>query len=238
MREGATNAMKGLAAAQARPNILAAILTLEAPHWGASDRWEKSVAVRFEADYRVIRLLDSLIQEAVMPLASLRHCAVIIVLTLMGAAATPGQAAVEYGTLTSNTAGVAVSVKPPISSVGPPGRASSAGSTATSISALTPEAIARTNRQFFQGHSGPDAAQISLHSVPDHAQAWIDGKFVGPTPLDLKLAPGHHRLLVRATNMQDSMREFDLAAKQTQPIDLTLKSGYQSQIIIHWASQK
>ncbi len=174
-------------------------------------------------------------------LPTLRHCAVIIVFTLLGAAATHGQAAVEVGTLTSTTAGAAASVKPPIPKLGLPGTSSTAGpgatSTSPSVSAVTPEAIANTNRQFFQSHSGPDAAQISLRTVPDHANAWIDGKFVGPTPLDLKLAPGHHRVLVRATNMQESMREFDLAAKQTQPIDLTLKSGYQSEVIIHWPSK-
>jgi len=176
-----------------------------------------------------------------MSLPTLRHCAVIIVFTLMGASATHGQVLVEYGTLTSNSAGVAASVKPPMPRKGLPGSASSAGSSATSssasVSAVTPEETAKTNRQFFQGHSGPDAAQISLHTVPDHAGAWIDGKFIGRTPLDLKLAPGHHRVLVRATNMQEFMREFDLAAKQTQPIDVTLKSGYQSEIIIHWPSK-
>jgi hypothetical protein len=74
--------------------------------------------------------------------------------------------------------------------------------------------------------------------VPDHAQAWIDGRFVGPTPLDMKLAPGHHRLLVRAPNMQESVQDFDLAAKQAQSIDLPLKSSSQNQVIVHWPSQK
>ena len=79
---------------------------------------------------------------------------------------------------------------------------------------------------------------MSLRTTPVLAQAWIDGKFVGPAPLDLKLAPGHHRLLVRAPNMQDSAQEFDLAAKQAQPIDLALKPSAQSTVVLHWPSQK
>jgi hypothetical protein len=38
--------------------------------------------------------------------------------------------------------------------------------------------------------------------------------------------------------MQESMREFDLAAKQTQSIDLPLKSAYQGQVNIHWSPQQ
>jgi hypothetical protein len=183
-----------------------------------------------------------LIKEVVMSLRTLCHFAATIVLTLMGAAAMHGQAGVEYGTMTSGSAGVAASVKPPIPNAGLPGSAPSAvpsaSSSPTYIPAGTAEAAAKTSRQLFQDHSGPGAAQVSLHTVPNQAQAWIDGKFVGATPLDLKLAPGHHRVLVRAPNMQESMREFDLAAKQTQSIDLPLKSAYQDQVNIHWSPQQ
>jgi hypothetical protein len=172
----------------------------------------------------------------------LRKCAVVVPLALIGTAALYGQSAVEYGNLASGTAGAALSAKPIVPAMGLPGGASSpaagARSSSRSNAAASPEAVAKANRQFFQSHAGPDAAQISLHTIPDHAQAWIDGKFVGPTPFDLKLAPGHHRVLVRATNMQESTQEFDLTAKQTQAIEVTLKSGYQNQVIIQWPSQK
>jgi hypothetical protein len=173
----------------------------------------------------------------------LRHCAATIIFTLAGSAAIAGQSGVEYGTvMSSNSVGVAASVKPPMPRTGLPDSLSSAGPSATSSSTFLPagtaEAAAKTNRQFFQDHSGPDAAQVSLHTVPDHAEAWIDGKFVGITPLELKLAPGHHRVLVHLPNMQEFVREFDLASKQTQPIDLTLKSLYQSQVNIRRPPQK
>ena len=177
-----------------------------------------------------------------MFLCTLRHSAALFVLIFTGAVVMHGQSAVEYGIMTGNSAGVTTALRPPVPNMRLPENTSSAGPGAASSSAGVPggtaESAAKTNRQFFQSHSGANAAQIALHTVPDHAQAWIDGKFVGPTPLDMKLAPGHHQVLVRAPNMHESVREFDLAAKQTQSIDLPLKSSYQNQVILHWPSQK
>src|ERR1700693_1363196 len=172
----------------------------------------------------------------------LRHCAVLSLLIFTAAVAMHGQAAADYGLATGNSAGMTSILRPPVPNRGLPESTSNPGSGPASSSAGVPggtaEAAAKTNRQFFQNHSGPDAAQIAVHTVPDHAQAWIDGKFVGPTPLDLKLTPGHHQVLVRAPNMQQVTRDFDLTAKQTQSIDLPMKSSYQNQVIIHWPSQK
>jgi hypothetical protein len=177
-----------------------------------------------------------------MSLRTLRQCAVLFVLTFTGAVAMHAQSAVEYGIMTGNSAGVTTALKPPVPNMGLPestsGTGPGAASSSAGVSGGTAESAAKTNRQFFQSHSGANAAQIAVHTVPDHAQAWIDGKFVGPTPLDMKLAPGHHQVLVRAPNMHESEREFDLAAKQTQSIDLPLKSSYQNQVVIHWPSQK
>jgi hypothetical protein len=173
----------------------------------------------------------------------LRHCGVLFVLTCFsGAVAMHAQSAVEYGILTGNSAAAATaSARPaiPIPNLAIPGSPASSGpvARAAGVPAGTAEEAAKTNRQFFQGHSGPNAAQVAVHTLPDHADTWIDGRFVGPAPLDLKLAPGHHQLLVRAPTMQESVRDFDLAAKQTQSIDLALKSSYQNQVVIHWPSQ-
>lgn len=180
--------------------------------------------------------------EVLMPQRALRHCVAAIVLVLTGAAAMHGQAAAEYGVITANSAGAAASVKPAIPNITLPGNSSSAGPAAPSSTAavpvITPEEAARTNRDFFQSHSGANAGRISLRTAPVPAQAWIDSRFVGPTPLDLKLAPGHHRVLVRAPNMQESAQEFDLAAKQSQPIDFSLKASAQSTVVLHWPTQK
>jgi PEGA domain len=183
-----------------------------------------------------------LIQEVAMTLRILCQCAATIVFTLIGASALRGQSVVEYGTATSNTAGTASSVKPLKPQMGHRDSGWKPDPVPTSnypsAPAISAEEAAKTNRQFFQDHSGPDAAQISLHTEPDHARVWIDYKLVGSTPLDLKLAPGHHRISVFAPYTQESVREVELAAKQKQHIDFSLKPEYQSQVTIHWTPQK
>jgi PEGA domain-containing protein len=182
-----------------------------------------------------------LLLEVNMSLRIVRNSTALFVLILSGTAFMYGQSAAEYGVMTGNLGGGAVSGKPlvPFPNITTPANPASAGTApASGAPAGTPEEAAKANRQYFQTHSGADAAQIAVHTVPDHAQAWIDGRFVGPTPLDMKLAPGHHRLLVRAPNMQESVQDFDLAAKQAQSIDLPLKSSSQNQVIVHWPSQK
>jgi hypothetical protein len=146
--------------------------------------------------------------------------------------------------MTSNSAGAAASARIQMPTMNLPSSAPSAGSSPSApadpayISGPTPDQIAKSDRQFFIDHSGPDAAQISLRALPDRAYVWIDAKFVGPTPLDLKLSPGHHQVLVRAPNMRDSIQDTDLAAKQILPISVALEPAYQSQVTIHWPSPK
>ena len=174
-----------------------------------------------------------------MRLRIVRHSVALFILIIMGSVAMHGQAAAEYGMATANSAGITTALKPPVPNMGLPETTSNAGpGAAAGVPGGTAESAAQTNRQSFQSHSGPNAAQVAVHTVPDHAQAWIDGKYLGPTPLDLKLAPGHHQVLVRAPNMHESVRELDLTAKQTQSIDLPMKSSYQNQVVIHWPSQK
>lgn len=172
----------------------------------------------------------------------LRYFAAFCVLIFVGAAGMRAQSAAEYGMMTGNSAAAGASARPliPMPNFNIPGGSSSAGAASgpAGVPGGTAESAAKTNLQFFQSHSGPDAATVAVHTTPDHASAWIDGKFVGPAPLDLKLAPGHHRVLVRAPNMQQSLREFDVTAKQPQSVEVALKSAYQNQVAIHWPAQK
>jgi hypothetical protein len=186
------------------------------------------------------------LKEVEMTLRILRHCVALLILTCGASLALHAQSAAEYGMMTGNSAALGASGRPliPFPNFGTqPAAGSTSGTPGVSgppgVAAGTAEAAAKSNLQFFQTHAGPDAGQLNVHVAPVQAQAWIDGRFVGPTPLDLKLAPGHHQLLVRAVNMQATVREFDVTAKQAQTIDLALKSAYQSQVVMHWpAPQK
>ncbi|HWF12555.1 MAG TPA: PEGA domain-containing protein [Candidatus Acidoferrales bacterium] len=178
-----------------------------------------------------------------MTLKILRNSAAAFVFTVLGTASMRAQGIVEYGVMTGTVAGAAASSKPliPMPNFGLPvstSPASPAVSGPAGAASMTPESAAKANVQFFQAHGGPTAAEIAVRTVPDHASTWIDGKFVGPAPLTLKLAPGHHQILVRAVAMREYTQEFDLTAKQTQSIDVALKTSVQNQVVIHWPSQK
>jgi PEGA domain len=185
-------------------------------------------------------------QEFAMTLNILRYSAALFAFAILGTASVHAQGIVEYGVITGTAAGTAASAKPPVflPNLGIPGSPAATAPAAAAVSspagaaAMTPEAAAKANLQFFQAHAGPTAAEIAVRTVPDHASTWIDGKFVGPAPLTLKLAPGHHQILVRAIAMHEYTQEFDLAAKQSQSIDVALKSSVQNQVVIHWPSQK
>ena len=129
---------------------------------------------------------------------------------------------------------------PKVTLPGDGGSSSGAGPALTSAGLPTaaPDVIAKENLQFFQSHAGADAAAVTVRSAPDHASVWIDGKYVGPAPVNVNLAPGHHQGLVRAPNMQESMQGFDVAAKQAQSLDFALKPSFQNQVMIQWPSQK
>lgn len=207
-------------------------------------RPEKQIAVQAESDYSVGVPQQCRFVRFPMISRMLRRSGAAFVLFFAGAALLHGQGIMEYGITTANSGAIASAVKPTIPTITIPGAAPSGGagarvsSTTSNAPTITPEAAAKANREFLQSHAGASPAQISVHTAPVAAQAWIDGRFVGPTPLDLKLAPGHHRVLVRAPNMQESTQEIDLAAKQALPIDLPLKAATQSTVVLHWPSQK
>lgn len=173
-----------------------------------------------------------------MALNFLRNSAVVFAFAVLGTSSIYAQGIVEYGGITGAVAGAASANKPLIAlpnlglSAGP-----AAVSEAPGAANVTPEAAAKASLQFFRIHAGPSAAEIAVRTVPDHASAWIDGKFVGPAPLTVKLAPGHHQILVRSVAMHEYMRGFDLAAKETQTIDVALMAAVQNQVVIQWPAK-
>lgn len=175
-----------------------------------------------------------------------RLSAAVFCLLLAGTLRLNAQAAAEYGMATANAAGAATGGRalipfpniniPQPGGANAPGGAPGQAAGGARVTAGTAESAAKTNLEFFQSHAGADAGHVIARAVPEHAMAWIDGRFVGPAPIDLKLPPGHHQLLLRSPSMQQTIKEFDVTAKQNQTIDLTMKSAYQSQVTVHWPS--
>lgn len=55
----------------------------------------------------------------------------------------------------------------------------------------------------FKAHSTP----VSIESRPDMAEVWVDGKFVGTTPLGYRLLPGDHKVELVRPRVMGQFRE-------------------------------
>jgi len=170
-----------------------------------------------------------------MSLNGLRRGFLIALLGFASVATVQAQSAAEYGSLTSKSGVAASRAKLPDPKVALPTPASGAQSPHLPTASGEPDAA--TNRLALQRRAGPDAAEILLRSVPDHSLVWIDGLFAGTTPLELKLAPGRHRVLMRASNMEDGHQEVELLGKQTRQIVVSLKSRYSNKVYLNWPTR-
>jgi hypothetical protein len=65
---------------------------------------------------------------------------------------------------------------------------------------------------------------ISVRSVPERAEVYIDGNFVGNTPLrDFRLAPGVHQIEVRHSGFATWRRELTVQAGTPVAVDANLE---------------
>jgi len=160
----------------------------------------------------------------------LQRCLPAAFLVMVGVASAWGQAAAEYGSVTSNAGATAAStrlVKPSI-----PSSAPAATSPSSHIPARTGEATEVANRRALEEHAGPDAAKLSLRSAPDHAQVWIDGQFVGFTPLELALAPGRYQVEMQGARMEWGRQQLELLSKQSRVVVVSLQPRYPKKVAL------
>jgi hypothetical protein len=53
---------------------------------------------------------------------------------------------------------------------------------------------------------------VALSATPENAEVSVDGSFVGNAPVNLKLDPGKHRIVVSAKGYQEFTREITVMA--------------------------
>ncbi len=138
------------------------------------------------------------------------------------------QSAAEYGSSVSRSGGAAAGakvVKPDV-----PQPATAGASSSVHMPVRTGEAVAGANCRTLQQRAGPDGAKVALRSVPDHAQVWIDGLFVGAAPLDLTLAPGRHLVEMRGSTSEMVRQQIELQPKQSREVLSTLKPRYPDKV--------
>jgi hypothetical protein len=89
-----------------------------------------------------------------------------------------------------------------------------------------------TNRKALEDNAGKDPANILLRSTPTGAQIYVNGAFVGHTPLLLTVAPGKYKIEMRGQRDDFAERTVGLLANDTQRIALTLASRYPNRVSI------
>lgn len=160
----------------------------------------------------------------------------IALLGVASAATAQAQSAAEYGSAAAKVATTTSGGKVPEPKVTFP--KSTPGAQSLPLPTSNAEAEAAINRLALQKLAGQDAAELSLRSTPGPAYVWIDAVFVGTAPLELKLAPGHHRVLMRALDREDGGQEVELQGKQTRQVMLSLKPRHPDQVNLNWRARK
>jgi hypothetical protein len=166
-------------------------------------------------------------------LARVVRCGALLVLIL--AAARPGSAqnappssAPAPNPLAAASAGITSEIKSPAVIMATPGREPGSPHVLSTTGPPAEEA----NRRNLEENAGRDPANILLRSSPVGAQIYVNGAFVGHTPLLLSVAPGKYKVEMRGQRDDFAVRTIGLMARDTQAITLTLSARYPSRVSI------
>src|ERR1700722_13374384 len=89
------------------------------------------------------------------------------------------------------------------------------------------------NRKALEQQAGSDAAKLLLRSVPTDAIVYVDGMFVGRTPLLLILPPGKRQVEMRGQRQDIGAGVVELAPKEARQFELTLTARYTASVTVH-----
>ncbi len=90
-----------------------------------------------------------------------------------------------------------------------------------------------TNRQALEQRAGKNACKLLLRSTPTGAQVWIDGAFVGDTPLLLLVPPGKYQIQMKGQRLEYAKQVVSLLPRETQEVALTLAVRYPLRVTVH-----
>jgi hypothetical protein len=89
------------------------------------------------------------------------------------------------------------------------------------------------NRQALEQHAGKNACKLLLRSTPNAAQIYVDGAFVGESPLLLIVPPGKYQIEMRGRRLEFGERAVDLLPRETREVALSLTSRYPTRVAVH-----
>jgi hypothetical protein len=86
------------------------------------------------------------------------------------------------------------------------------------------------NRHALEQHAGKNACKLLLRSTPSTAQVFVDGAFVGISPLELVVAPGKYQIEMRGQRLDSARRVVDLLPRETREVALPLTARYPTHV--------
>lgn len=157
---------------------------------------------------------------------------VLLLVLCVAPARSRGQAGVETAGADSATAGAATAASKVLpASLPQPGTVNKSPQT---VPAREGPSLEETNRKALEQRAGKDAAKLLLQSSPSEALTYIDGTFVGRTPLLLIVPPGKYKVEMRGKRDEFGERLVGLLPNETQQLALTLALRYPASVSVRW----
>jgi hypothetical protein len=153
----------------------------------------------------------------------------VCLLVLLGCAAASAQSSTENSGQSSATpAAVSVQAKPDAQTT-PATTAQDPAKPQHLAAPLGPPSDV-VNRQALEHHAGKNACKLLLRSTPSTAQVFVDGAFVGSSPLELVIAPGKYQIEMRGQRLDSARRLVDLLPRETREVALSLTARYPTHV--------
>ena len=88
------------------------------------------------------------------------------------------------------------------------------------------------NREWFAKQAGKTGAKLTINTVPPQSSVWVDGKFVGRTPLALTLPAGEHHLSLMGPSQEQAGQTVHIVSGKPQHLEIHLVQTYPQAVSI------
>ena len=161
----------------------------------------------------------------------LRRFAVVSAVVVACCGVARGQAAAEYGGAASVSASTAAAAEKSIMIPAPSKPVVPKRSQHLVIPTGPPPEV--VNRNALEQSAGGDASKLLLRSTPSAAQVWVDGAFVGNTPMLLIVAPGKYQVEVRGQRLESAKQTVALLPRETRELVFKMAILYPTNVSIN-----
>jgi hypothetical protein len=154
-------------------------------------------------------------------------------LVILSCTVSRAQSMTEYSGASSTVSGTAVASQPKPGVWTTPASVTQDPSKPQHLAAPVGPPPEVVNRQALEQHAGKNACKLLLRSVPSAAQVFVDGAFVGDSPILLILAPGKYQIEMKGRRLEMAERAVDLLPRETREVALSLTTRYPTRVTAH-----